>query len=230
VAASCHRPSGGFCWSARRQALTITSRPRLPAREAPTCLAAPTSSLEAARTCWTLRERRAQEPVRRAWDQRRRPAVKLPRPVPRPWRAGFQGIFLQHDVGGVLHQQLLPYNAFRGSLTLSALAASAALADVYSQQFLISMAGQYAFTFLIPLGLLFRTFKVSRRAGGALIAIGFGFYAVLPIMVVRLRPAAAGFKPLSVQQPAQDCIRGRTQPPVSMAAKPVSLRSQGPRH
>ncbi|MFA6490132.1 MAG: hypothetical protein WCT52_05650 [Candidatus Micrarchaeia archaeon] len=75
-------------------------------------------------------------------------------------------------------------NAFRGSLTTIGFVASAALADLFAQQALISLVRNLAFTFLIPIGLFFRCFKASRRAGGAFIAIGFGFYTVYPVATV----------------------------------------------
>lgn len=77
-----------------------------------------------------------------------------------------------------------PLNAFRGSLTSAAFTTSVALADTYAQQYILSLARTYAFTFLIPLGLFLRCFKVSRQAGGALIAIGFGFYTVYPTVIL----------------------------------------------
>ena len=95
-----------------------------------------------------------------------------------------RGIFCNFLGVGYTLVNCSPLNAFRGSLTLSATVISAALADVYAQQFLLSLASSYAFVFLIPLGLFLRCFKLSRGAGGALIAIGFGFYAVFPTMVV----------------------------------------------
>jgi hypothetical protein len=76
------------------------------------------------------------------------------------------------------------YNAFRGGLTTASFAAMAALADNYAQQFLLSLITYSAFQFILPLGLFLRCFKVSRRAGGALIAIGFGFYTVYPAVIV----------------------------------------------
>ena len=77
-----------------------------------------------------------------------------------------------------------PINAFRGSLTTAGFVASAALSDLFAQQALISLARNLAFTFFIPLGLFLRCFKASRRAGGALIAIGFGFYTAYPVATV----------------------------------------------
>lgn len=75
-------------------------------------------------------------------------------------------------------------NAFRGSLTTAAFVASTALTDLYAQQALLSLARNISFALLIPMGLFFRCFRFSRSAGGALIAIGLGFYTVFPVMTV----------------------------------------------
>jgi hypothetical protein len=77
-----------------------------------------------------------------------------------------------------------PLNAYRGSLTAAAFTTTVALSDTYAQDFILSLARSYAFSILIPLGLLFRCFKASRAAGGALIAIGFGFYTVYPAVIL----------------------------------------------
>ena len=90
-----------------------------------------------------------------------------------------------------------PLNAFRGSLTTAAFATSAALADIYAQQSLLSLARNAAFAFIVPLGLFFRCFKTSRGAGGALIAIGFGFYTAYPLMIVANENLLHGSNPSS---------------------------------
>jgi hypothetical protein len=77
-----------------------------------------------------------------------------------------------------------PLNAFRGSMTLATISSGMALADLYAQKYLLSMAKNFAFTLLLPLGLFLRCFKVTRGAGGALIAVGFGFYSVYPTVIV----------------------------------------------
>jgi len=76
------------------------------------------------------------------------------------------------------------YNAYRGGLTSAMFTTTAALADTYAQQYILALARNYAFTIIIPLGLLLRCFKMSRAAGGALIAIGFGFYTVFPVVIL----------------------------------------------
>lgn len=87
------------------------------------------------------------------------------------------------------------FNAFRGGLTVASFAAMTALADVYAQQFLLSLIAHSGFQFLLPLGLFLRCFRASRRAGGALIAIGFGFYAVYPATIVATEKLLHGHNP-----------------------------------
>lgn len=95
-----------------------------------------------------------------------------------------RGVFCNFLGVGYTLVNCSPLNAFRGSITSGSFAATVALADTNAQQFLLSLAQSYAFTFLVPIGLFLRCFKVSRSAGGALIAVGFGFYAVYPTVIV----------------------------------------------
>ena len=110
-------------------------------------------------------------------------------------REASRGIFCNFLGVGFTIVNCGPFNAFRGSLTASAFAASVALADVYAQQFLLSFAKNTAFAFVIPLGLFLRCFKTSRKAGGALISIGFGFYTIFPLMVVATESLLHGSNP-----------------------------------
>src|SRR3990172_6059689 len=64
--------------------------------------------------------------------------------------------------------------AANGKISSLAGTTNSALADTFAQQFLLSLAANYAFSLIIPLGLFLRCFKISRAAGGALIAFGFG--------------------------------------------------------
>ncbi len=89
------------------------------------------------------------------------------------------------------------YNLFRNELTTSAMAVVIAMSDVSAQYFLLSLATRYAMTLLVPLGLFLRCFKASRGAGGALIAFGFGFYAVYPTMIVAIDSVLHGQPPPS---------------------------------
>ena len=95
-----------------------------------------------------------------------------------------KGVFCNFMGVGFSINNCSPLNAYRGGLTLASFSSTAALADGYAQQFIINMAKDYAFGLIIPLGLLLRCFKMSRGAGGALIAVGFGFYTVYPTVIV----------------------------------------------
>lgn len=94
-------------------------------------------------------------------------------------------------------------NAFRGSLTAAGFTIMAGMLDIYAQQTLLLLAKNYAFSLLIPLGLFFRCFKASRPAGGALIAIGFGFYTAYPLAIAGTNKLLTGMgEPLILEPPA----------------------------
>ncbi|MFA6214352.1 MAG: hypothetical protein WC717_03675 [Candidatus Micrarchaeia archaeon] len=99
-------------------------------------------------------------------------------------REASKGVFCNFLGVGFTISNCSPYNAYRGSLTAAAFTTTVALSDTYAQDYLLSLARAYGFSVLIPLGLLFRCFKASRAAGGALIAIGFGFYTVYPAVIL----------------------------------------------
>ena len=99
-------------------------------------------------------------------------------------REASKGVFCNFLGVGYTLVNCSPLNAFRGSLTAAAFTTSVALADTFAQQFLLSLAANYAFSLIIPLGLFLRCFKISRAAGGALIAFGFGFYTVYPAVIM----------------------------------------------
>jgi hypothetical protein len=95
-----------------------------------------------------------------------------------------RGVFCNFMGTGFSLSNCSPLNAYRGSLTAAAFTTTVAISDTYAQDFLLSLARSYAFTLIIPMGLLLRCFKASRAAGGALIAIGFGFYTVYPVVIL----------------------------------------------
>lgn len=95
-----------------------------------------------------------------------------------------KGVFCNFMGVGFSVSNCSPWNAYRGSITLASMATIVALSDLYAQHYLLSLARQYSFTIFIPLGLLLRCFKISRSAGGALIAIGFGFYTIYPAIIL----------------------------------------------
>ncbi|MCX6773140.1 MAG: hypothetical protein NTV88_05235 [Candidatus Micrarchaeota archaeon] len=93
-------------------------------------------------------------------------------------------------------------NAFRGSLTSSSFATMAGVLDIYAQQFLLTLAKNFSFTLIIPLGLFFRCFKLSRQAGGALIAIGFGLYTAYPLAIIAGSSLLTGYATPIMTEPA----------------------------
>jgi len=95
-----------------------------------------------------------------------------------------KGVFCNFMGVGFSLNNCSPLNAYRGSLTAAAFTTTIAMSDTYAQDFILSFARNYAFSVIIPLGLLLRCFKVSRAAGGSLIAIGFGFYTVYPAVLL----------------------------------------------
>jgi len=95
-----------------------------------------------------------------------------------------KGVFCNFMGVGFSLSNCSPFNAYRGSLTASAFTTTVALSDTYAQSYILSLARNFGFTVIIPLGLLLRCFKASRGAGGALIAIGFGFYTVYPAVIL----------------------------------------------
>jgi hypothetical protein len=113
---------------------------------------------------------------------------------------GSRGVFCSFLGVGFSLVNCSPYNAFRGSITTASFAATSALADIYAQQYLLSLARNLSFTFFIPLGLLLRCFKMTRGAGGALIAIGFGFYTAYPLTIVATDKLLHGSNPSSTAQ------------------------------
>ena len=95
-----------------------------------------------------------------------------------------KGVFCNFMGVGFSLSNCSPLNAYRGSLTSAAFTTTVALSDTYAQSYILSLARAYGFTILIPLGLLLRCFRASRGAGGALIAVGFGFYTVYPTVML----------------------------------------------
>jgi hypothetical protein len=59
-----------------------------------------------------------------------------------------------------------------------------ALGELSSMHRLIELADAYALGLLLPVGILLRTFKVTRGAGGFLMALGIGLHFMLPIGII----------------------------------------------
>lgn len=68
-----------------------------------------------------------------------------------------------------------------------------AIGELQTMKRLIIISEQFALPFLLPLGILLRTFKLTRGAGGLLIALGISLYIMLPLGVVFNDMLAATF-------------------------------------
>ncbi len=58
------------------------------------------------------------------------------------------------------------------------------IGELYSMKRLIAIVSSYAMTLLLPIGILLRTFKATRGAGGFLIALAISAYVLLPIGII----------------------------------------------
>jgi hypothetical protein len=59
-----------------------------------------------------------------------------------------------------------------------------AVGELYTMKRLIQLSEQFAFPFLLPLGIVLRTFKFTRGAGGLLIALAISLHILLPIGII----------------------------------------------
>jgi hypothetical protein len=71
----------------------------------------------------------------------------------------------------------------QGTLGLAMTALTTAQITMYAQALMLSLAQQFL-VFLLPLGVLLRSLRPTRQAGGALIAIAVGFYFIYPLMML----------------------------------------------
>ncbi len=60
----------------------------------------------------------------------------------------------------------------------------AALGVIYSIKNLIRLGVGFGFTILLPVGIILRTFKFTRGAGGLVIAFGIALYLIIPLAVL----------------------------------------------
>ncbi|MDO8339345.1 MAG: hypothetical protein Q7T16_01680 [Candidatus Burarchaeum sp.] len=89
-------------------------------------------------------------------------------------------------LGGVLGFSIVPcsyLNSTMGTLGLLLNALYAASIAMWAQAMLLKLAGTFMIL-LLPLGVLLRSLRFTRSAGGALIAIAVGFYLIYPFMVI----------------------------------------------
>ncbi len=76
------------------------------------------------------------------------------------------------------------FRALAPAVSLSMQALSVAVAELQSLQTLISFAHAYSFTLLLPAGILLRTIRLTRGAGGLFIGLAVSLYLFLPLSVL----------------------------------------------
>lgn len=67
-------------------------------------------------------------------------------------------------------------------------------AELQAMQVLLNFGKGYAITFLLPLGIFLRSFKITRGAGGLFIALAIAFYLLLPIGIVFMNQIMKSFE------------------------------------
>lgn len=75
-------------------------------------------------------------------------------------------------------------SAYRSVIGSAVASLAMALADINAELSLIVFGNLYAFSVLLPLGIFFRTFHFTRKAGGVLIAFAIGLYIIFPLMFI----------------------------------------------
>ena len=86
------------------------------------------------------------------------------------------------------------YRQLSAPIALVASAFSIAAAELQSILALVNFGLNYVLTFMLPLGAFLRSFKITRGAGGLLIALGVVFYLLLPLAVVFMQQLMESFE------------------------------------
>ena len=76
------------------------------------------------------------------------------------------------------------YSMLPAPLSMAGGIAGFAMGEVSGMKRLILISQSFALPFLLPLGILLRTFKITRGAGGFLIALGISMHIMLPAGIV----------------------------------------------
>ncbi len=76
------------------------------------------------------------------------------------------------------------YAMLAPQLSMAGGIAGFALAELSAAERLIQIANSYSLGMLLPIGIILRTFKITRGAGGFLIALGISLYLLLPVGIV----------------------------------------------
>jgi len=76
------------------------------------------------------------------------------------------------------------YSMLAPALSMSGGIAGFAVGEISAMTRFIEIAQAYALVLLLPVGIVFRTFKMTRGAGGFLIALGIALHIMLPIGII----------------------------------------------
>ncbi len=108
---------------------------------------------------------------------------------------------------GVLSQFLAPVLA---QIKYATQIISTAAISATVQATVLSLSAATAITFILPLGIILRTFYPSRKLGGLLMALAIGIYVVLPLSYVFDATLAYGFTSTIGKNMAQITITSNT--------------------
>ncbi|MEW6035822.1 MAG: hypothetical protein AB1529_04375 [Candidatus Micrarchaeota archaeon] len=99
------------------------------------------------------------------------------------------------------------FSALIPPLTLSLQALSLSIAELSSLRTLASFGDTYAFTLLLPIGILLRTFRFTRGAGALFIGLAVSLYLFLPLAVIFMDELTSTGAPsvASMSLPEPDC-------------------------
>ena len=76
------------------------------------------------------------------------------------------------------------YSMLPTPMSMAGNIAGYALGELAAMYRLLDISTQFAMSFLLPLGIILRTFKLTRGAGGFLIALGISMYILLPMGII----------------------------------------------
>jgi len=85
------------------------------------------------------------------------------------------------------------YSLLATPLSMAGGIAGFAMGELSAMKRLIDISSAYSLSFLLPLGIILRTFKLTRGAGGLLIALGISMHLMLPAGVIFNDMLAATF-------------------------------------
>jgi len=97
-----------------------------------------------------------------------------------------------------------------------------ALGELYAMKALLSITTGYALSVLLPIGILMRTMKATRGAGGLLIAVAVSLYILLPMGVLFNEIMSATFAEKAVANNYPQYVSGPTTGPEISCGDPGS--------